>query len=370
MLAQQSLIAELEEAISSGSIDRRVETLRRICDLFLTGAPMYSDEQVDLFDDVIGRLAATIETQARAELSNFLAPIANAPVRLVKTLAADDAIEVAGPVLAHSARLDDEDLVGTAKTRSQEHLLAIAQRASLSEAVTDVLVTRGDRAVVHSVAQNEGARFSEDGFDVLVKRSDGDDALAERVGLRSDIPKRHFTALLALASEAVQCKLVAANPDAADRIRDVVADIADKMQAAVGSPRNYAAKRGHVELLHQASRLGEAEVHTFAKSGKFEETAVALSLLSGLSVDVIERSMLDERPDMVLIIVKAIGFCWATAKLVLLLRTEGRLTPSHDLELALQSFDRLQVSTAQRTVRFYQTRRNASAAPALVSAAG
>src|SRR5262249_9166621 len=100
MIAQQSLINELEDAISSGSIDRRVETLRRVSDLFLTGASMYSDQQIELFDDVIGRLAASIESKARAELANVLASIPNAPVNVIKTLAADEDIDVAGPVLA------------------------------------------------------------------------------------------------------------------------------------------------------------------------------------------------------------------------------------------------------------------------------
>src|SRR6516165_8670018 len=95
MLAQQSLITELEDAISCGSVNRRLDTLRRVCDLFETGASMYSDEQVELFDDVIGRLAASIEAKARVELSNRLAPIANAPLNVVKSLAADDVIEVA-----------------------------------------------------------------------------------------------------------------------------------------------------------------------------------------------------------------------------------------------------------------------------------
>jgi hypothetical protein len=58
------------------------------------------------------------------------------------------------------------------------------------------------------------------------------------------------------------------------------------------------------------------------------------------------------------------GYSWATAKLVLLLRTDGRGAAQHDLDLALQSFDRLQVSTAQRAVRFYQTRQGASHAVA------
>jgi hypothetical protein len=68
---------------------------------------------------------------------------------------------------------------------------------------------------------------------------------------------------------------------------------------------------------------------------------------------------------MLLILAKAIGYSWATAKLLLLLRTGGRGASQQDLELALHSFDRLQVSTAQRAVRFYQTRQNAG-----LSAAG
>jgi uncharacterized protein (DUF2336 family) len=363
MLAQQSLITELEDAISSGSIDRRIDTLRRVCDLFETGASMYSDEQVELFDDVIGRLAASIEAKARVELSNRLAPIANAPLKVVKTLADDDLIEVAGPVLAQCARLDDEDLIGAARSKSQRHLLAIAQRTSLSEAVTDALVTRGDREVVHSVAENDGARFSDAGFGLLVERSSGDGVLAERVGERADIPRRHFVSLLAKASDTVQKKLVAANPQAADYIRHVVADIEGKLKAA--QARDYTAARARVEALHQAGKLGESEVHSFAKSGKFEETAVALALLCGLPIEVIEQALLDERPDMLLILAKAIGYCWATAKLLLLLRSGGRGASQQDLELALHSFDRLQVSTAQRAVRFYQTRQNTA-----LSAAG
>ena len=49
--------------------------------------------------------------------------------------------------------------MATVATQSQQHLLAIAQRNALSEQVTDVLVERGDRDVVRSVAQNDRARF-------------------------------------------------------------------------------------------------------------------------------------------------------------------------------------------------------------------
>jgi hypothetical protein len=55
-----SLIDEVETAISSGSADKRVDTLRKITDLFMLRADSYSNDQVEVFDDVISRLAEKI----------------------------------------------------------------------------------------------------------------------------------------------------------------------------------------------------------------------------------------------------------------------------------------------------------------------
>jgi uncharacterized protein (DUF2336 family) len=78
----------------------------------------------------------------RTELANRLAPVANAPLKLIRTLANDDDIAVAGPVLKLAPRLQEADLVDLATTKSQAHLLAISVRQVLGEAVTDVLVRR------------------------------------------------------------------------------------------------------------------------------------------------------------------------------------------------------------------------------------
>ncbi len=179
-----------------GSRHKRVETLQRITTLFLAGASRYSDEHVDLFDDVFGLLIEEIETKARAELANRLAPVRNAPVKVLRTLAHDDDIAVAGPVLKLAPRLHEADLVDLAETKSQAHLQAISTRQMLGEAVTDVLVRRGDREVARSVADNRGARISETGFFRLVKRAESDGVLAEKVGLRPDIPPPMFRELL------------------------------------------------------------------------------------------------------------------------------------------------------------------------------
>ena len=297
MSTTQSLIDQLERALAAGTNAQRITMLSRVTDLFIEGAGRYSPGQINLFDEVIVKLVTAIEAKARAKLSSRLAPVHNAPSGVVRMLAFDDNIEVARPVLTNSERLDDADLVANASNKSQQHLAAIAERRSLSEAVTEVLVARGDRQVVNSVARNAGARFSDAGFRMLVKRASGDDTLAMHVGARRDVPRQHFLRLLQEASAAVRERLAAEHPDADGAVETVLGEVVGgiRNETRKVSPEHVAA-RSRVEQLHQARRLGETEIYGFARERKFEETAIALSLSCGVELDVVERALLDLEP--------------------------------------------------------------------------
>src|SRR6516162_11520613 len=216
--APDNLLDELQTTLAHGTVSRRVETLRRVTDLFINGAADYSDEQIVLFDDVFQCLIQHIEVSAKTLLSNRLAPIDMAPPRTARTLAFDDVIEVAGPMLSQSARLDDAVLIEIARSRSQAHLMAISKRKALSDAVTDVLVQRGNDEVIQSTVNNPGAEFSERGFTRLVNRAEGDDNLATCLGFRPNMPRHLYLKLLAKASDTVRQRLEAANPRQADDV--------------------------------------------------------------------------------------------------------------------------------------------------------
>src|SRR5215468_494906 len=98
MAANLSVVREIEQAIASGSSQRQTAILRRITDLFIVEAERYSDAEIAFFDDIFMRLVQEIETSARALLAERLAPLAKAPRKILRTLAFDDAIEVAQPV--------------------------------------------------------------------------------------------------------------------------------------------------------------------------------------------------------------------------------------------------------------------------------
>jgi uncharacterized protein (DUF2336 family) len=357
MNAPLSLIDELERALAAGSNAQRIEMLSRVTDLFLASASRFSGDQINVFDEVIAKLARAIEAKARAKLAIRLAPVANAPAGVMRMLAFDDDIEVARPVLRESERLDESDLLHNATSKSQGHLAAISERKALSEDLTEVLVARGDQTVVRSVAKNTGARFSDAGFRMLVKRSASDEALAIHVGARRDLPRQHFLRLLDQASATVRARLTAENPAAGEALTGVLGEVIGDIQSETRKhSKDFEAARSAVEAIGRTRRLAEDDVYRFARESKFEETAVALSLICAVELDVVERLLLDPRHEVALILAKIANFSSTTAKAILLLKSADRGMSPQDLDRALLSFGRLHVETARRVLGFYHAR--------------
>jgi uncharacterized protein (DUF2336 family) len=355
MAVSASLIPELEEVVERGTPERRALTLERITTLFLDGAERFNEDHVSLFDDVFVALIAEIEAKARAELSHRLAPVGNAPVEVVRRLAKDDDIAVAGPVLQQSLRLAETDLVDIARTKSQAHLLAISGRTGIAEAVTDELVRRGDRHVVYRVADNRQARLSERGFSTLVNRAELDGMLAEKVGSRPDIPPPLFRELLVKATDVVQQRLIAsAEPGMRTEIQRVLAKVSKEV-ATVGM-RDYAAAQRVIEDLSQQGKLGEAALLDFAKSNKYEETVAGLAKICAVPIDVVDRLMAGDRPDPILILCKSAGWQWATVRAIISARAGAKAPSTQGLDTAFANFERLSPATAQRVMRFWQAR--------------
>jgi uncharacterized protein (DUF2336 family) len=362
MNPQHGLLDQLEDAVAQKDIRYRAETLRRVTDLFLAGAGSFSSEQLALFDDVLGRLIEELDVTARAAFGARLAVTATPPPCVMRELALDDAIEVAGPVLAQSTALDEATLVETASSKGQQHLLAISRRASLPEAVTDVLVVRGDREVAVSTAANDGAKFSEFGYTKLVQRAERDGELALVVWVRPEIPRQHLLAMFAQASDAVRLKLEAARGGKGGVLHDVVAQASMRIQAGMREGSSaYAAARERVLALKQSGRLDETALMAFAGEGRFDETTIALSFMADLPIGMIERAIANRKTEQVLVLAKAIGLDWECAKALLLLQAgvQGSSTP--ELDQCCATFVRLQQDTARKALQFYRLRERAAA---------
>jgi uncharacterized protein (DUF2336 family) len=320
-----NLLDELQATLAHGTVARRVETLRRVTDLFINGAVDYSDQQVELFDDVFQCLMHHIETSAKALLSNRLAPIPTAP------------------------------------TKSQAHLMAISTRKVLSDAVTDVLVLRGDDEVVQSTVNNPGAEFSERGFTRLINRAEGDDDLATCVGLRPNIPRHLYLKLVAKASATVKARLEAANPQQAGDVPTAVREATRLARSAPSAVTEQTAiAHALIKSLYEDGRLDEHQVEAFCEAGKFDEANAAIAALANVTVAIAENMMIETRSEGVMILAKVAGMSWSTVKAIINMRDDLSGMDPTDLQACKGTYERLRPSTAQQVLRFHRMQQTAA----------
>jgi uncharacterized protein (DUF2336 family) len=357
MSADLLRIPELDEVVERGSPERRTKTLERITTFFLDGANRFNDDHVQLFDLVFSRLIAEIEARARTELSQRLAPLANAPFEVVRRLARDNDIAVAGPLIAQSCRVAENELMDIAETKGQAHLIAIAGRPRIAAPVTDVLVRRGNREVAHELAQNRSARLSHDALVALIRRAEGDEALAEKIGRRPDLSPQMLRDLLRKTTQAIQQRLLAAAPpETQSEIQRALADVSDEAHTT----RDHSAAQRTIAALCQEGRLSESTLVDFARNGQYDETIAALAELCAVPIEVVDRLMGAERPDPILILCKSAGWAWPTVAEIIGMRPGGRNRPNQDLDAAYANFERLSPATARRVLRFWQARADES----------
>ena len=360
MRALDELIADLEFAVQEGRQERRVEVLRKVTDFFVAGADQFNEEHVGLFDGVLMRLTEQVESRVLAELSGRLAPVVNAPNAIVLNLARHDEITVAGPVLAQSTRLTDADLIDIAQTKGQGHLGAISERSRLAAAVTDILVERGDTAVVRKLSSNQGASFSSAGFNTLANRAQSDEQLAANLGGRVDLPPKVLQELVAKATEEVRTRILRGTPPTRRaEIQKAIDAASAQVSRDATAPRDFRRAESLLAEMQEMGKLDESAVMKFASAGQYEEMVVGLAMLCNSQVDLIEPLVRNPAYDGLLLACKACDIHWQTFSTILAQRFPGRPISGAELDKARTNFLKTSAATAKRVFRFWLVRSTA-----------
>ncbi|MCC8945539.1 DUF2336 domain-containing protein [Bradyrhizobium sp. Arg62] len=362
----QAIVDEVEAAIRAGSADKCLATARRVTSLFLASAGKFNSEQIELFDNVLERLVKTIELRALADISarmaltdisEQLAPVAQAPPAIIRRLASNDEIRIARPILQESSRLSADDLVEIARTKSEQHLLAVSGRWWLKEVVTDALLARRFASVSHRLVTNPGAKVSPGGFAVILAQAEHDPVLAVETGIRADLPSELRLQLLRRATEEVRGRLLErAPPYLFEEIRHAIAAVAAGVERDMSQVRDFTAAKHHVAKLKDDGELNEASLLGFARQRKYEETIVALAYLAQSNIEVIRSLMQSLRSEGLLVPCRAAGLSWDTVAAVMECRyTTGSMGPV-ELAHAKSQFTKLTRENADRLLRFWQVR--------------
>ena len=356
-----SKLHNLVELAREKSSDRRRELLREVTDLFFDEAPDQESQVSQEFDDVLSVLAEQTAVEARTELAERFAEAPLAPHGLVLQLA-QDAIEVAAPILAKSNVLTEDDLVNLATESAQEHLQAISQREDVSPKVSEKIVQHGNDKTIAKLIENDGARLSRDTFETVTAKAEVSISLQAPLVNREDTP----TDLLGDLMLSVEHQL-------RDQILERFAEIdPDTLETALSASRQRRAKRieddrdleiarSYIRKKAVRKQLDGALLARLLREKEMHKFYVGFAELSGVDVTAARRAIEQASVDPLALICKAAEFNKTLFVTLAVLRAANTANGFADAKELGELYDGLDPADAERALRFWRMRKDMAA---------
>ena len=342
----------------------RRELLRRVTDIFLAEAPVRSPAEAKSFDAVFCTLAEEMAADVRAELSARFSDASVAPVALAARLARD-CIEVALPILSNAKLLTEADLLDVARTRGQDHLRAVSTRPGLSEAVSDVIVERGDDETLATLASNDQAALSRRASETVVERAIANPALQEAVVQRASLPldllNEMYLVVEARLRDHIRARTAAADPATLEpALKMARVRLAARAQPGAA---DLAEAIGEVDKAAARGRLNAATLLGFLRSGQRAHFCAGLGRMADVDVETVRTVVERSDFDAMAIVCKAADLDKSMFLTFAVLTYAGRDAMNRAAAYGKLYMD-LPRDTAQRTLRFWRIRCEAGEAAA------
>ncbi|GGK44235.1 DUF2336 domain-containing protein [Salinarimonas ramus] len=346
------MLDELARLSTDASSEGRRRLLNAVTDLFLHDDEP-SEEAQEHFSDIATHSLGKMEAPDRKDYADRVAAEPQLPRKVANTLANDPDAEVAKLVLKLSPVLTDADLAAIAVNHSQAHLLAIAERATLSENVTDILVDRGDKQVLRTVSGNEGAAFSDRGFERLVERGAND------AGVRKNLETRRENLPVSQARRVLQIAAHAANKAEPGHQVELISGEAPKRVVREARERRLELKLLIADL-KDGRRTIDDVVTILARDDRAFDLAQVISTFSEIQNAQALRALLQPESSGIAVACKALGLGAEAFRKVLELRTKrlGLLEASIDVDVT--HYQALPAETSERAMRFLKVRSKVS----------
>jgi len=289
------------EAVS-GPKTRFDEIYLAVATLFEHQRGAFAEHERNLAADILKRLAKDVEMDIRIRLAERLADDSEAPHELI-ILLADDAIEVARPVLARSPVLSDADLVQIVQKGTDDHQVVIAGRPAIGETVSAALARSACEAAVIALLRNKTAKFNGDTFRQLGERARTTAALQEPLISRQDLPPQLVQNLYVWVSGALKTALTARYPEAAQALTSAIAETASAGEAPVTGVN----ARKLVEKLHASGQLRASFLIRVLNQGQMELFDYAFAALVSMDIETMRAALYGNSPVTVALACRAAG---------------------------------------------------------------
>ncbi|MEM7621043.1 MAG: DUF2336 domain-containing protein [Pseudomonadota bacterium] len=352
----KSDLADLEALVDLAretSSEKRRHLLRKVTDLFLADPTDYSEQQSHYFGEIMYELAYDLENQVREELAKRLAPENDAPHIVVRALASDD-IAVAQPILTQSSVLTQQDLIEISKEKDQQHLIAITKREDIGEALSDVIVERGDDDTVESLLRNAKAQFANETVQKIAIRAQSSEQLQEPLIDRNDVSENVIISLYSHVAENLKQKILDNSGYDKETIEPLIETITGDFTL-----QHAQLVQERIDRMAESGALNEALLVRFLKEKQPLEFLLALAKIAELDVTTARRVIEDKTGKSLVVVCKATKFSPITFKEIATSSLTNIAPHPTKLLPLITIYNRFQPEDAKRVIRFWRTRKHA-----------
>ncbi|MEQ9122849.1 MAG: DUF2336 domain-containing protein, partial [Alphaproteobacteria bacterium] len=192
--------------IENPSEENRERSVMQLTEVFRSRA--VRGRAATILEEIIRIFAHDAAVRVRKAVSEQLQHDPDLPHDVALSLA-HDVDDVAIPILRFSRALSDDDLADIVATEGQKKLLAIANRETVGERLSDALIDHGDAVTVGALFANTGSAPSEAGMLKAVEKFGDDDRVQSPLSQRAGLPRSVMTRMIAVVSDHVLKELSA-----------------------------------------------------------------------------------------------------------------------------------------------------------------
>lgn len=338
------------------STDRR-ELLRQVSSTLDAQGHEIDPATVAQFDEALTAAAADYSRQVRVEIARLVAGHAGLS-KVAESFAFDD-ISVAAPILRRSSALSEATLLRIVNEQSQEHLMAVTQRARVSPALSHALVEKGDDHVVSSLLQNDRAEIGTETYDRIAMRAEGSAALQAPLVRRQGVPPELLNDLYVKAEASLKKEILSRlDGIAPEEMEKAFARSRARVTDQYARPADFHEAARRIDAMAYGNTLKPATLVSLLREGKASRTAFKLALahLTDMEIDLIDRVVDGHDIDTLALLCRG---CAMERAIFVTLAVSLNANPTNAMAGAthfMALYDSVPVAAAQRALRFWKVR--------------
>ncbi len=296
---------DLADLAASPTEERRLHIAGHIAQVVKDGK--LPTEEKAIADNILRLMAKDAAVRVREGLAEIVGAMPDIPKDIISSLA-EDFDRIAAPILRQTCILSEAELIELVRSGSEAKQTAIAQRDHVPDALARTIVEEAGEGPVSALVSNPGAELANATMDRVIDRFGDNEAIAEGLAKRTDLPVTIAERLVTIVSEQLRTYL-ASRPDFSQSLAKTLAEHS-RGHATISLFDDYGRGRNiglMVDQLARSKRLSPSLLLRAACTGDMEFLEAALARRADLPLAQTWRHLQEEGGEGIEALVAAAG---------------------------------------------------------------